>query len=153
MQIALFQPEIPQNVGTILRTCACLNVHAHIIHPCGFPFDSKKMKRALMDYWSLVQISHHTHWDAFLNHTHSTRHIFLSTHTSTPYHTFQFQKDDILIAGQESVGIPPHILEKATHHITIPMHHQARSLNVSCALSIVLGEAIRQMHLQNGEIR
>ena len=144
MHIALYQPEIPQNVGALLRSCACLGVPAHIVHPCGFPFDSTKIKRALMDYWPFVTLTHHNDWRTFTDSTHKQRLVLLDVVGSTPYTEFYFQKNDIIVAGRESDGFPDSIKQTTKHSVHIPMMPERRSLNVATALSMVLGEALRQ---------
>ena len=144
MNIALYQPEIPQNVGSILRTCACMNVPAHIIHPCSFPFDKQRIGRSLMDYGPFVSVHEHLNWQHFLSETSTNRKILLDVHGETPYYQFSFAPHDILIAGSENSGFAPEVYAENITRITIPMRAETRSLNVAMALSMALGEALRQ---------
>ncbi len=148
MNIVLFEPEIAPNVGTIARTCACLNAALHIIHPCGFPFDSKRFKRAAMDYWHLLTIHHYDSWQEFLQKN-NARTVLMDTKSSLIYWDFKFQKNDFLIAGKESTGVPDHVFQQTNHQVIIPMGPHTRSLNVAVAASIVLSEAIRQTSQKN----
>lgn len=145
--IALFQPDIAQNLGTTLRTAACFGSHVHIIEPCGFPLDHKKLKRAGMDYIDHVTILRHMDWEHFSNwcQNHNKRLVLLSTKAPTPYTDFTFTEHDILIAGRETAGVPDFIHEQCPHRIIIPMQHQMRSLNVAVSVAIVVAEAKRQL--------
>lgn len=143
-EIALFRPDIPQNVGAMMRLCACMGVPLNIIEPCGFPWDERKFKRTAMDYLSHVEYTRHTSWDSFIEQKQGLRIILMTSHAETGYTDFQFQKGDILLAGQESKGAPDHIHEHADARITIPMHGPVRSLNIVNATSMIIGEALRQ---------
>lgn len=148
MRIALFQPDIPTNTGTILRLAACMGVDVDIIEPCGFPFSDKSLRRAGMDYIDRVNIAHHISWDAFLETISPTaRLILLTTKGAAPYIHFEFQPSDILLLGQESVGVSEDVHQRADAQIIIPMARELRSLNVAVAASMVLGEALRQTNL------
>lgn len=144
MRIALFQPDIPQNAGTIMRLCACMGVPMDIIEPCGFILDEKKLRRAAMDYIDYLDLSRHRGWDDFVKNKPDGRIVLLTTKSDVPYTEFEFQKDDILLAGQESAGVPDHIHESADARITIPMRAEIRSLNVAVSCAMILGEALRQ---------
>lgn len=146
MILALYQPDIPQNTGTIMRLAACMGVPLHIIEPCGFILDDNKLKRAVMDYADRAEIIRHTSWGTFDEWRKSThkRLILLTTQASTAYTDFAFSSADILLLGRESSGAPPDVHNAASDKIKIPMHKGARSLNVALAASMVLGEAIRQ---------
>lgn len=146
MDIALFQPDQPPNTGTLLRLGACMNTPVHVIEPCGFPFSTKAVKRYAMDYADFVDIHHHLEWDAFKawQKTNNRRAILLTTKSDKAYTNFAFRSDDILTVGSESAGAPDFVHEHADACITIPMNPNVRSLNVAVAMSMVLGEALRQ---------
>ena len=145
MKIALYQPDIPQNVGAMIRLCACMDVSLDIIEPCGFLWNSKKIRQSALDYFDKIEINRHNNWD----HFHDTykgngRIILMSTKTSDPYTEFHFQENDILLAGRESSGVPENVHQAADHRVSIPMKHGLRSLNIVNATSMILGEALRQ---------
>ncbi|UTW56930.1 tRNA (cytidine(34)-2'-O)-methyltransferase [Kordiimonas sp. SCSIO 12610] len=146
MDVALYQPDQPQNAGTILRTGACLNIPVHIIEPCGFPFSVKAFRRSAMDYADLATIHHHADYSSFeaSSKRGNRRIILLTTKADCDYLDFKFQADDILLVGSESSGVPDHVHAGADARITIPMRPEARSLNVAMSLAMVVGEAIRQ---------
>ena len=144
MRIALFQPDIPQNTGAAIRVCACLGLGLDIIEPCGFLWNEKKMTRTAMDYKNHVDIQRHLNWDAFHETYKNNRIILMTTKGSTNYTDFQFQKDDILMAGRESAGVPDEVHAQVDGRVLIPMYGQARSMNVINATSMILGEALRQ---------
>lgn len=144
LKIALYQPDIPQNVGAMIRLCACTGVELDIIEPCGFPWHEKKIKQSAMDYLTLVNVTRHASWQDFAQENKERRVILMTTKTEDNYTDFQFRDGDILLAGQESLGAPEHIHKSAHARITIPMHGPARSLNIVNATSMILGEALRQ---------
>ncbi len=146
MDIALFQPDQPGNTGTLLRLGACMSTSVHIIEPCGFPFSRRALKRYAMDYADLVDLHHHRDFEAFKDFYRSSKQrlILLTTKTKTCYTDFLFQSSDILMVGQESSGVPDYIHDLAHGSVTIPMHTDARSINVAVAHAMVLGEALRQ---------
>jgi tRNA (cytidine/uridine-2'-O-)-methyltransferase len=146
VDIALFQPDIPQNTGTILRMGACLDVAVHIIEPAGFPFSIKALRRSGMDYVDHVQIHRHADWAAFEQWRQAAgrRAILLTTKASRPYTDLIYRKDDILICGQESKGAPQFVHQSCADRVLIPLQAKMRSLNVAIAASMVLGEALRQ---------
>lgn len=146
MQIALYQPDIPQNTGTILRLSACLSVKVHIIEPTGFILKDKELRRAAMDYLAKATYQRHLSWEHFLDHVANAnnRLILLTSKSETPYTDITFRSDDILLLGRESAGAPPEVHERADLSIRIPMAAGARSLNIAMACSMVLGEALRQ---------
>ena len=148
MKIAMYQPDIPQNCGAMMRLCACMGVGLEIIEPCGFVWDKRKIRSAAMDYFDKVTITRHNSWDAFYNQYHGkSRIILMSTKASQTYHDFTFKSDDILLAGRESAGVPDYIHEKAQARVFIPMKQGFRSLNIVNATSMILGEALRQTNL------
>lgn len=147
--IALYLPDIPYNVGSFIRLCACFGTTLHIIEPCGFPWDPKRLKATALDYLPLVAITRHSSFEAFeawrAAEASKPRLVLLSTKASVPYTEFSFAPYDILLFGRESAGVPPEIHAKADARVTVPMPGNARSLNVAMAGAIVLGEAVRQM--------
>ncbi|MBT4703420.1 MAG: tRNA (cytidine(34)-2'-O)-methyltransferase [Rhodospirillaceae bacterium] len=143
MRLALFEPDIPQNAGTLMRLGACLNVAVDIIEPCGFVFDERRMRRAGMDYLDQVDLTRHTSWVAYLK-GHTGRLILLTTQAKTSYTDFKFQPDDTVLLGRESAGVPDEVHKAADARITVPMAIDARSLNVAVAAAMVLGEGLRQ---------
>lgn len=147
IQIALFQPDIPQNAGTILRLCACLGVTAHIIEPAGFPVSDRHFRRAGMDYLDEVTILRHIGWADFdaARRTAGQRLILASTKAATPYPDFAFSPSDILLLGRESAGVPDAVHDAADARVVIPMRPALRSVNVAVSAAMILGEALRQL--------
>lgn len=145
MRLALYQPDIPQNVGTLLRTAACLGVGVDVIEPCGFPFSTKALQRSGMDYLDLVDVIRHASWDDFLKTYGEARLILLTTKGAKAHIDISFQADDILLLGRESQGVPEDVHERADLRVKIPMIAQARSLNVAISGAIVLSEALKQI--------
>lgn len=143
MRLALYQPDIPGNVGAILRTCACFGVGVDLIEPLGFPWDDKKVRRAGMDYFDHVAIARHADWAAF-QATRTGRLILLSARGDTSLHDLAFRPEDTLLMGSESAGAPGHVHHAADHVIRIPIAPGLRSLNVSVAAAVALAEALRQ---------
>ena len=146
MRIALYQPDIPQNTGTILRLCACLNVEAHIIEPAGFPVSDRHFRRAGMDYLDQVRIQRHDSWAKFeqWRGEKGFRLILFSTKGALPYLDYSYEADDILLFGRESAGVPDDVVADADARVVIPIAPGLRSLNVAMAAAMALGEAIRQ---------
>lgn len=143
--LALFEPDIPQNVGTMLRLGAAMDVPVHIIEPCGFPFGTDKgLKRAAMDYMDHVDLTRHPSWDIFAKKP-PGRLILLTTKAAAPYWDFKFQPGDTLLLGRESAGVPQAVHDRADARLTIPMQGGLRSINVATAAAMVLGEAMRQL--------
>ena len=143
MRLALFEPDIPQNTGTILRLAACFRIAVDIIEPCGFVFSDRRLKRSGMDYLDQVDLTRHTSWVAYLK-GHTGRLILLTTQAKTSYTDFKFQPDDTVLLGRESAGVPDEVHKAADARITVPMAIDARSLNVAVAAAMVLGEGLRQ---------
>ena len=145
MRLALFEPDIPQNTGAIMRLAACLGVAIDLIEPAGFLLGDRRLKRAGMDYLALLELRRHRSWASFLEWR-DPRHrlILLTTKGSVPYHRFVFEPDDILLLGRESAGVPDAVHAAADARLRIPLHEGARSLNVALAAAMVLGEALRQ---------
>jgi tRNA (cytidine/uridine-2'-O-)-methyltransferase len=146
MQIALYQPDIPQNTGTILRLCACLAIAAHIIEPAGFPTTDRAFRRAGMDYLDAVEIVRHESWDAFESWRHDYGHrlLLFTTRTTTSYLDFEYRAGDILLFGRESSGVPQAVHDAADARLAVPMRPTMRSLNVAMAAALGAGEALRQ---------
>jgi tRNA (cytidine/uridine-2'-O-)-methyltransferase len=141
--LALYEPDIPQNTGSMMRLCACMGVSLHIIEPCGFVLDDKALKRVAMDYSAQTQLIRHNSWERFLD-ARQGRLVLLTTKTDQSYTDFAFRADDILVLGRESAGVPQQVADAMDAHVTIRMQPNARSLNVALAASMVLGEALRQ---------
>jgi tRNA (cytidine/uridine-2'-O-)-methyltransferase len=146
MQIALFQPDIPQNTGTILRLCACLDVAAHIIEPAGFPVSDRHFRRAGMDYLDQVSIMRHDSWPKFeqWRNDGGYRLILLTTKGVGSYLEYRYRATDILLLGRESAGVPDEVVAAADARLAIPIKPGLRSLNVAVAAAMALGEALRQ---------
>jgi len=146
ISLALFEPDIPQNTGSLMRLAACLGVDLHIIEPCGFVLDSKELKRVAMDYGNIANIHRHISWQNFLADFADcgiSRLILLSTKADTIYTDFSFQNGDCLLLGRESSGVPDAVANSVHAMVKIKMHSTARSLNVALAAAMVLGEAIK----------
>ena len=144
MRLALFEPDIPQNTGAIIRLCACLGVPLDIIEPCGFLFGDKHLKRAGMDYLDRAEVSRHASWAAFLAANAGARLLLLTTKGAENYTDFAFCSADILLRGRESSGGPDEVHARADARLRIPLKAGMRSLNVAQAGAIVLCEALRQ---------
>ncbi len=147
MRLALYQPDIPQNTGALLRLGACLQVPVDIIEPCGFPIDDKRLRRAAMDYANACEIIRHRSWQAFYSNFHTQRRgrlVLLSTAATDSFAEYQFEAGDTLLLGRESAGVPAEVHESVDTRVYIPMAAGARSLNVVTAAAIVLGEGLRQ---------
>lgn len=149
LTLALFQPDIPQNTGTILRMCACLGLAAAIIEPAGFPVSDRHFRRAGMDYLDHVAIARHPSWAAFETWRRASggRLVLLSTKASLSYAAFDFAPGDILLLGRESAGAPDEVHRAADARLVIPLQNSMRSLNVAVAAAMVAGEAARQLRL------
>jgi tRNA (cytidine/uridine-2'-O-)-methyltransferase len=146
MQIALYQPDIPQNAGTILRLCACLGVAAHIIEPAGFPVSDRLFRRAGMDYLDRLDWRRHDSWTAFEAWRREGRHrlLLFTTKGARSYLDFAYRETDILLFGRESAGVPEAVAEAADARLLIPLQPGLRSLNVATAAAMAAGEALRQ---------
>jgi tRNA (cytidine/uridine-2'-O-)-methyltransferase len=146
MRIALYEPDIPQNTGTILRLAACLGLAADIIEPAGFPVSDRAFRRAGMDYLDQVTIARHASWDAFAawRAQAGTRLILFTTSAANSYLDHAFRPDDLLLFGRESSGVPEVVHQAARARLVIPMRPGFRSLNVAVAAAMAVGEALRQ---------
>lgn len=148
MRLALYQPDIPQNTGTLLRMCACLGVSADVIGPAGFDMSDRSLRRAGLDYLDHVDLTRHQSWDAFeaarLASATPARLVLLTSHAVMPYTEFKFAAGDVILLGRESAGVPGAVHEQADARLKIPMHGNLRSLNIAVAAAMVVGEALRQ---------
>jgi tRNA (cytidine/uridine-2'-O-)-methyltransferase len=146
MRIALFEPDIPQNTGTILRLVACLGLEAHLIEPAGFPVSDRAFRRAGMDYLDQVKLERHLSWDAFerWRAARSLRLVLFTTRATRSYLEHAFEARDILLFGRESSGAPDHVHAAADARLRIPMRAGLRSLNVAMTCAMAAGEALRQ---------
>jgi tRNA (cytidine/uridine-2'-O-)-methyltransferase len=144
MRLALYQPDIPPNVGTLIRLGACLGVALDIIEPCGFPLSDRTLKRAALDYGKHAEVRRHISWPAYLRDRSGGRLVLLTTQAELVYTAFQFAPDDTLLLGRETAGAPAEVHAAAYARIKVPMRSGLRSLNVAVAAAMVLGEALRQ---------
>ena len=147
MRLALYEPDIPQNTGAILRLAACCGVAVDLIEPFGFLWEDRRLKRAGMDYLDRVELTRHASWAKFRAARDQGRLVLLTTHGTTPYHRFAFRADDTLLFGRESSGVPEAVHEAAAARVVLPLKPGLRSLNVALAAAMVLGEALRQTGL------
>ena len=152
IRIALFEPDIPQNTGTVLRLCACFGLPAHIIEPAGFPVTDRAFRRAGMDYLDSVTISRHASWTDFeaWRRLAPRRLVLFTTAASVSYLDYGFRADDILLFGRESAGVPEGVHAAANARLRIPMRQGMRSLNVAIAAALAAGEALRQIGGMDG---
>lgn len=147
----MFQSDIPQNTGTLLRLGACLDIELDIIEPCGFIFSERTLKRAGMDYLDMVRYRRHHSWEHFLQYRAEHpeeygRIVLLTTHASEPYYNFEFRPNDIILMGRESAGVPEEVHQTADARLLIPMNRNARSINVAVSAVMVVGECLRQVN-------
>ena len=144
--LALYQPDIPGNTGTILRLGACLGLDVHVIGPAGFDLSDKALKRAGMGYLAIASLTDHVSWAAFEDWRKSKgrRLILATTRATTPYFSFDYQADDIVLFGRESAGVPDHVHDTADARITIPMRPEARSINLALSAGMIAGELLRR---------
>jgi tRNA (cytidine/uridine-2'-O-)-methyltransferase len=149
LRIALYQPDIPGNTGTIIRTVACLGLSVDIIEPAGFDLSDRALKRSGMDYVEQTTVQRHLNWDAFNNwRVEAGRRLILATTKAVvPYTMFQFSNDDILLFGSESSGVPEVVHDGVNARILVPMIEGRRSLNLAVSVGIIAGEALRQVAL------
>ncbi len=144
MRLVLFQPDIPQNTGAMMRLAACLGVGLDLIEPCGFVLDDRRLRRAGMDYLGQVECVRHISWGAFEAARGRRRLVVLTTRGRCSFTDFAFQPDDLLLVGRESAGVPEAVHDAASAEVVVPLCPPARSLNVALAAALVLGEALRQ---------
>ncbi|WP_296600136.1 tRNA (cytidine(34)-2'-O)-methyltransferase [Phenylobacterium sp.] len=146
MRLALFQPDIPQNLGAAIRLAACLGVPLDVIEPCGFALSDAAIRRAAMDYEGIAQVTRHAGWDVFRGDAAQPgRLVLFTTRGATPFHDFAFAPSDVLLFGRESAGVPEAVHAAADARLLIPMAPGARSLNLVTAATLALGEALRQI--------
>jgi len=144
INIVLYKPDIPQNTAAIVRLSACFNLKTHIIEPCGFNLDDSRFKRVVMDYINLSQIIRYANFETFLQKNIKSRIILITTKSKKFYHHFKFKKNDFLLFGRESAGVPNDIHKKIKDRLKVPLSGKARSLNVAMTVAIVAAEALRQ---------
>ena len=147
MHIVLYKPDIPQNTAAIIRLGACLKLNIHLIEPCGFNLNDSRFKRVVMDYMNLCKVVRHEDFKSFLKKNKKSRIVLMTTKAKKLYHTFKFKKNDMLLFGRESAGVPEEIHKMLKNKIKIPMNKKTRSLNVSMSVAIVASEALRQNNL------
>jgi tRNA (cytidine/uridine-2'-O-)-methyltransferase len=148
LRLALFEPDIPQNTGALLRLAACLGVEVDLIEPCGFLLDDRRVKRVALDYLENLSVRRHASWGAFLaDRDPQSRLVLMTTSGSVALHRFGFAADDTILLGRESAGAPEAVRRAASARVVIPLHRPARSLNVALAGAIALAEALRQTGL------
>ena len=147
INIALYQPDIPQNTAAILRLGACFDIKVHIIEPCGFQIDDSRFKRVVMDYGKLSDILRYENFDIFKKKNYKSRIILMTTKATKNYYKFKFKKNDILLFGRESAGVPKEVHDTIKKKLKIPMNKKARSLNIAISVAIVSSEALRQLKL------
>ena len=145
--IALYEPDIPQNTAAIIRTCACLGAKLEIIEPCGFHLSDKRFKRVVMDYMDWDKIEIHQNADEFFKTKKNHRVILMTTKASISYLNFKFEKEDTILFGRESAGVPESIHQSIKDRLKIPMNQNTRSLNIASSVAIVLAESLRQNKL------
>ena len=146
-KIALFEPDIPQNTAAIIRTCACLGVELEIIEPCGFLLNDKRFKRVVMDYMDNKMIRFYQSFDRFYESKENHRIVLMTTKASISYTKFKFEKNDTILFGRESAGVPEKVHKLIKNKLKIPMKNNKRSLNVSSSVAIILAESLRQTNL------
>ena len=147
MHIALYKPDIPQNTAAIIRLGACLNLKIHIIEPCGFNFHDSRFKRVVMDYKNLSRIFRYEDYDDFLKKNKNKRIVLMTTKAKKHYHKFKFKKNDMMLFGRESAGVPESLHKTIKNRIKVPMNKKTRSLNVAMSVAIISAEALRQNNL------
>ena len=146
-KIALFEPDIPQNTAAIIRTCACLGAKLEIIEPCGFMLSDRRFKRVVMDYMNEEDIKFHQSSDDFFKSKKDQRIVLMTTKASVSYTKFKFDKNDTILFGRESAGVPNEVHKKIKHRLKIPMKNNKRSLNIASSVAIILAESLKQTKL------
>ena len=147
MHIALYKPDIPQNTAAIIRLGACLNLKIHIIEPCGFNVHDSRFKRVVMDYLGFGKITRYEDYNKFLSKNKRKRIVLMTTKAKKHYHKFNFKKNDILLFGRESAGVPENLHKTIKDKVKVPMNKKTRSLNVAMSVAIISAEALRQNNL------
>ena len=146
-KIALFEPDIPQNTAAIIRTCACLGAKLEIIEPCGFLLNDKRFKRVVMDYMDEKEIKYYESSNQFFDEKKNQRIILMTTKASSSYTKFKFEKNDTILFGRESAGVPQYAHKMVQCRLKIPMKNNKRSLNISSSVAIILAECLKQNKL------
>ena len=146
-KIALFEPDIPQNTAAIIRTCACLGAKLEIIEPCGFLINDKRFKRVVMDYMNENDIKFYKSFEDFFKSKENQRIILMTTKASISYTKFKFDKNDTILFGRESAGVPEKIHKLIKDRLKIPMKNNKRSLNIASSVAIILAESLKQIKL------
>ena len=149
MHIALYKPDIPQNTAAIVRLSACLNLKIHIIEPCGFDLNDSRFKRVVMDYIGFSKIFRYEDYNIFKKKNRKSRIVLMTTKAKKLYHNFTFKKNDILLFGRESAGVPKILHETIKNKLKVPIDKKARSLNIAMSVAIVASEALRQNNFFN----
>ena len=147
MHIALYKPDIPQNTAAIIRLGACLNLKIHIIEPCGFNLHDSRFKRVVMDYMGMSRIFRYEDYDVFMKKNKDKRIVLMTTKAKKHYHKFKFKKNDMMLFGRESAGVPENLHKTIKNRIKVPMNKKTRSLNVAMSVAIITAEALRQNNL------
>ena len=147
MHIVLYKPDIPQNTASIVRLSACLKLNLHIIEPCGFDLNDSRFKRVVMDYMGLSKVLRYDSYDNFIKKNKKSRIVLMTTKAKKLYHKFKFKKDDMLLFGRESAGVPNYLHKKIKNKLKVPMNKDSRSLNVAICVAIISSEALRQNNL------
>lgn len=147
MHIALYKPDIPQNTAAIIRLSACLNLKIHIIEPCGFNLHDSRFKRVVMDYMGMSRIFRYEDYDDFIKKNKDKRIVLMTTKAKKHYHKFKFKKNDMMLFGRESAGVPENLHKTIKNRIKVPMNKKTRSLNVAMSVAIISAEALRQNNL------
>ena len=147
MHIALYKPDIPQNTAAIIRLGACLNLKIHIIEPCGFNLHDSRFKRVAMDYLGMSRIFRYGDYDDFIKKNKDKRIVLMTTKAKKHYHKFKFKKNDMMLFGKESAGVPENLHKTIKNRIKVPMNKKTRSLNVAMSVAIISAEALRQNNL------
>jgi len=144
MHIALYKPDIPQNTAAIIRLSACFDLKVHIIEPCGFDINDIRFKRVVMDYLGLAKIFRYENYENFIKKNRKSRIVLMTTKATKLYHKFKFTRNDIILFGRESSGVPENLHKNIKNRLRIPIKKNARSLNIAVAVAIVVSEALRQ---------
>ena len=147
MHIALYKPDIPQNTAAIIRLCSCFSLKLHIIEPCGFNLNDLRFKRVVMDYIGFSKVFRYEDFKQFISKNSNSRIILMTTKAKKTYHKFKFKKNDILLFGRESAGVPKALHLKIKDKLKVPINKNTRSLNVAMTVAIVASEALKQLNL------
>ena len=147
MHIALYKPDIPQNTAAIIRLSACLNLKVHIIEPCGFDLNDSRFKRVVMDYIGFSKVFRYEDYNMFKKKNQKFRIILMTTKAKKSYHKFKFKKNDMLLFGRESAGVPEDLHKTIKYKLKIPINKKTRSLNIAMSVAIISAEALRQNNL------